>query len=487
MAKVQSYEDFPLNELQVYAGIDALVTSRLRNRLWPAMTRDRLYQTLDGERNMGSYYERDIQQVKSKALNFLIELEYNGIGFDLPYYYSLRSEVEHRIESLREQLSNLDFNLSSGPQLQKYVYETRGFTPKNFTAKGQPSVDYDSLVEFEDEELTLIAQHNELQSLFATFLNSYHLNVKRDGRIHPNYNLHGTSSHRITGSNPNLTQLPKDRNGISVRSCFAAPEGYLFLAADQSSAEVKVLGAICRDENLLRAIREDRDFHSFTASLLAGIPYDEFVDILENGTKEQKAEYKAKRQDAKAVTFAILYGSTVRSVAMKLGKSEGEAQALFDLYFKNFPGILRYVEDSHYAAKQNRMIITELGQVRQEIGLYQFFGPAKYERAEAVYNYALRNSQNVRIQSTSSTLGLLIFSELSQRIKSLHGRAVCTVYDSIELEVPEENRNEALKLTKYVMEDWPQEVFSWLDFPIRVDMEIGKSWGTVEKATVPEA
>ena len=69
----------------------------------------------------------------------------------------------------------------------------------------------------------------------------------------------------------------------------------------------------------------------------------------------------------------------------------------------------------------------------------------------------------------------------------MHGRAVCTVYDSIELEVPEENRNEALKLTKYVMEDWPQEVFSWLDFPIRVDMEIGKSWGTVEKATVPEA
>ena len=479
--KIGSYEDFPLEELQLYAGIDALVTSKLRNRLMPALTRERSYETLAGTLNMGSLYERDIRAVKSVALDFLIELEYTGIGFDIDYYFNLRQEVEHRLEALRGRLAHLKFNLSSGPQLQDYVYKERGFVPRNFTAKGQPSVDYDSLVEFEDEEINLIAQHNELQSLFATFLNSYHLNVKSDGRIHPNYNLHGTSSHRITGNNPNLTQIPKDTKGISVRSCFAAPKGYLFFAADQSSAEVKVLAAICRDANLLKAVRDDLDFHSYTAALLMGMPYEEFVDILTNGSKEQKVLHKTYRQNAKAVTFAILYGSTVRSVAMKLGKDLSETQELFDLYFRNFPGIKDYVEDSHYAAKQNCQIITELGQIRQEIGLYPYFGPKGPSRAEAVYNYSLRNSQNVRIQSTSSTLGLLIFSELAQRIKQLGGRAVCTVYDSVELEVPEQNRDAAVKMVKETMEDWPQQVIPWLDFPIRVDIEVGTSWGNAEK------
>jgi DNA polymerase-1 len=479
--KPNSYEEFPLDKLQLYAGIDALVTSRLRNKLLPMLKKEITYETSAGAVNMGNLYQRDIQQVKGRALDFLLELEYNGIGFDLEYYYGLQSKVELRVKEYSETLGDLGFSLSSGPQLMEYVYGTRGFAPVNYTAKGQPSVDYDTLTSYDDPVLTTIAKHNELQSMYSTFLRAYHLNVKRDGRIHPRYNLHGTSSHRITGTDPNLTQLPRDRDGISFRTCFVPGPGNVFVAADYSSAEVKLLAAISRDPNLLLAAREGRDFHSSTAALLKGIPYEEFLDMRKTGTPEQRAECDLLRQSAKSITFAILYGSSEYSVARKLGVSKEKAHELFSLYFQNYPGIEAYVNEAHYVSKANKMIMTKLGQIRREYGLQEWFGESKGLKSEAVYNYSLRNSQNVIIQSVTSTLGLMAFSELSDRLRAISGKAVCTVYDSIEMEVPQEKLEDCIKLVKYCLEDWPMETFDWLDFPIQVDIEAGPNWGNCHK------
>lgn len=483
MAKkvVSSYEEYPLDQLQVYAGIDALVTSQLRNELMPRLKADIMYETSTGIVNMGNLYDRDISQVKGRALDFLLELEYNGIGFDLPYYYALRSSVENTLEQLQDAIGDLGFSVTSGPKLMEYVYETRGFKPTTYTAKGQPSIDYDTLTSYDDPELNNIAKFNELQSLYSTFLSGYHLNVKRDGRIHPNYNLHGTSSHRITGTNPNLTQLPRDREGISFRTCFSAEPGYVFLAADYSSAEVKMLAAVSRDPALLVAAREGRDFHSSTAAELLHIPYEEFIDRRKNGTKEQKEECDRLRQNAKSITFAILYGSSEYSVATKLGISKEEAHELFRLYFETYPGIEAYVNDAHFTSRANKMVMTNMGQIRREYGLLPWFGERPLSRTESVYNYSLRNSQNVIIQSATSTLCLMAFSELADRIKGIGGKAVCTVYDSVEMEVPESRLQEAVGLVHYCLEQWPMEQFSWLDFPMQVDIEAGPNWGQAHK------
>ncbi len=374
LAPGQTYEDFPFDQLSLYAGIDVLMTGQLREKLLPALKRPIRYQVSDEETlTLPSLYEQDLCQVKSRALEFLTDLEYAGIGFDLDRYEALKGMVAERLDDYKHQLGHLNFSLSSGPQLQDYVYNVRKFPVTTLTQNNQPSTDYDTLEAYEDDELLLIARHNELQSLYNTFLNSYHLNVKRDGRIHPNYNLHGTSSHRITGNNPNLTQLPRDRGDISVRSCFTAPPGYTFVAADQSSAEVKILGAVCRDKTLLEHIRAGRDFHSATASLMLGMSYEEFLDGMENGDPDTRKKRKEFRQAAKSITFAILYGSSENTVAKKLGKDLSEVSALFRLYFENYPGIKKYIEDSHYAAKHNRFVITKLGQMRRELGLLSIF------------------------------------------------------------------------------------------------------------------
>lgn len=156
---------------------------------------------------------------------------------------------------------------------------------------------------------------------------------------------------------------------------------------------------------------------------------------------------------------------------MNMGVTVDRAQELIALYFNTYPLIEEFVNDSHLMAELNHMVVTPFGQRKQE------FGTRPEYKYTAVYNAAKRNSQNVRIQSPTSTLGLVCFTELNNRIKALGGKSLCTVYDSVELEVPIEHAAEAIELAFYCMNDYPQEIFDWLDFPIGVEGEIGYNWG----------
>lgn len=156
-------------------------------------------------------------------------------------------------------------------------------------------------------------------------------------------------------------------------------------------------------------------------------------------------------------------------------KSVEEAQEIIDAYYDAFPNVKVFIDDCHMMAKENGYIVTPFGQRKMEFGATEAF------RGSTAYNASLRNAQNVSIQSPASTLGLIVFSELNERIKAIGGQAVCTVYDSIELEVPIGRLAEAIEIGFNIMDDWPVEQFSWLDFPIGADGEIGWNWGNVFK------
>lgn len=165
---------------------------------------------------------------------------------------------------------------------------------------------------------------------------------------------------------------------------------------------------------------------------------------------------------------------------MSLGIERYEAQQLIDMYFKQYPLIQQYVEDSHLMAIHNEYIVTDFGQRKHEYGVKKIF------KNSAVYNAALRNAQNVRVQSTTSTLGLYTFTRLNEAIKKIGGMSICTVYDSVELEVPIERAAEALEIAFYYMDDFPVKQFDWLDLPIGCEAELGFHWGdltVVERGT----
>lgn len=484
--KVVSYEEFHPEHLYTYAGVDALVTYELLRRIMPAVRQEIAYRQFnEGVQSMvyAPSILSEARAIKHPAMEFMIDMEVNGILYDQVLNRQFDQRMTLQLKTLEEEVySGLgrQINLNSGPELIKVLYGDLGLPVTSYTKKGQPSVNGDAILALEKSSglkwLKSLRMYTDISSVHSSFIATYIEDwVKKDGRIHPNYNLHGTSSHRISSDNPNLLNLPNPVHGYNVRECYTVPRGYIFVTADFSSCEVKILAALCKDEKMLEAILEGLDFHSYTASVINGIPYEEFHAVVEDESHALHKQYKTMRKNAKAVTFGILYGSSVGGIAMGLGISVPEAEKLIALYFGVFPRIKAFVDDCHKMAIHNQFIFTPFGQRKMTYGVLPCF------RKTAAYNASLRNSQNVMIQSPASTLGLVAFGELNRRNKPLGINSLATVYDSIETEAPLKRVAQAVDNCYVCMDDWPQEQFPWLTFPIGTDVEIGYSWGELTK------
>lgn len=315
--KVDTYEQYPYNDLLTYAGLDNIVTSELLSTLWPTiMERPKYKQYHNGKAsivNAPSIWSEH-QEIKMPALRFIIDMEVNGLKYDIENNRAMDRKMRQRMHELDEKIYPAiketpdTINLASGPELANLLYKKMGYKAEVFTKKNQPAVSGDALKalhkKHDQEWLLQLMERNDIASVHSSFIATYIEDwVKRDGRVHPSYNLHGTSSHRISSDRPNLLNLPNPMHGFNVRSNYIVDEGYVFLTFDFSSCEVKVLAAMCRDENMLKAILGGLDFHSYTASLMYSIPYDEFVEILKDEDHPDRGKFKQMRQGAKAVTF----------------------------------------------------------------------------------------------------------------------------------------------------------------------------------------
>jgi DNA polymerase-1 len=495
----KTYEDYPFEHLCLYAGIDNIVTSELVSRLADVCGREPQdirssnggrVKTVGTAMSIFESYER----YTAPAFEFLVDLELNGILYDVRGNAAMAERMVTEVAALTEQISvalgekAVGLNLDSGDQMIKLLYEDFGFEVEHRTKTDEPSTDGEALAalaeKYDLDWLKLIAKRKDIISIYRTFVENYVKDfVKSDGRIHSSYNQHGTSSFRISGENPNFTQIPRPKHGYNIRDLFVPSHGYVFIALDFSSAEVKVLGAISQDPGLLKAIAEGLDFHSFSASQMHGIKYEDFMAVLNDGPKKETGypghplfkKYKEMRQAAKVLTFSLLYGSTAGGIARQLKITVAEAQALMDLYFSKFPKIKDYIRDMHNEAIWNHFVVGPFGQRKMEYGTLPCF------KGSAVYNGALRNAQNVRIQGPTSSLGLACFAAGNEAIKKYGGRSLATVYDSWELECPIENAAEVLETAFYYMDEWPLKEFDWLTLPIGVEAEIsGKSWGQAQ-------
>ena len=491
----QTFEDLPIERLFAYAGVDAIVTLDVLKKMWP-----KLVATPDYTLHYGSGLKKRIKapsvlselvNVKARALQFVVNMEVDGLLYDVDGNHQMGILMREELAQLEDSIFTSvgrRFNLASGPEVANILYNVHGLECPKRTKGGESSVDSDTLDMLVDRYdlpwLKDINRRKNVASVYNSFISTYIQDfLKRDGRIHPEYNLHGTSSHRISSSNPNLLNLPRPDScaPYDIRSLYIAPPNHVFLTLDFSSCEVKVLAARCKDPAMLRAIREGKDFHTYTASLINGLTYEEMHHVLESTKDQLKADaslaatfkrYKKLRQAAKSVTFGILYGSSVAAIADLLDITKDEAQALVDSYFTIYPGIRDFVNNCHKMAVENLFVFSPFGQRKMEYGTLPMY------KKTAAYNAALRNSQNVSIQGPASTLGLMAFAKVDEELRRRGwGGVVCTVYDSIECYIHKDYIAEAIDLCFYCMDDWPVETFDWLDFPIGTDAEIGYDWG----------
>lgn len=498
-----TYEDFPFDDLNLYAGLDCITTSAVLSKLFPMLVDEPIFITdvnqvdkknIPSTRKLKALVEVN-DEVTLPALEYIIDMEINGMKYDAEMNRRLHVQMTDEISMLKDSIFKMigkEIDLNSGVKMAEFLYKEKGFIAPYTTTAGEPSTDGDALLTLAGidptnpgrylspdpdlQYLAYIAKYKDIFSAHNMFIKSYIEDfVDDDGRIRASYNLHGTSSFRITGSDPNFTQLPRAKHGYNIRDCYTVDEGNVFIAFDFSSAEMKILACLSGDEAMKEACFKGFDFHTFTASTMRMVPYDEFLRILKDRTHPLNAEYKQARQGAKAVGFGIVYGSGAGGIAAGLGIEIEAAQALIDLYFNKFPKVKDFIQDAHNSAIWNNMIVTPFGQRRKEYGAKDCF------KRTAAYNAALRNSQNCKIQSPTSTLGLITFAEMNRGgIKPMGGMALSTVYDSAEWEVPLSRAAEAVELGFYYMNEWPMEHFPWLDVPIGSECEVGTTWGNAE-------
>jgi DNA polymerase I len=319
-----SYEDFDFEDLCAYAGIDCIATSGLLSKIFPIMVEQKPIKEVDLDGKVTNALAPAIlesfHRIEIPAQIFILDLEINGIGYSVERNRFMNARMLEEIASLDDQIFTAigkKIDLNSGPAVAKFLYEERGFTIPFMTKGGEPATDGSAILTLagldplggkyvtKDPDLQFLAymaKRRDISAVRNTFVATYVEDfVKRDGRIHSSYFQAGTSSFRISGSNPNGTQLPRPKHGYNVRSCYTTRPGYVFVTLDFSSAEVKVLANISREEKMLDAIRRGLDFHSFSASAMRGIPYEEMKAVLEDSSHRLYKEYKGLRQLAKVL------------------------------------------------------------------------------------------------------------------------------------------------------------------------------------------
>ena len=467
------WANMPLDETAAGNAMDCDFTFRLYSIVREQMKEKGLHHVYD-------------KLIKKAAYN-LSEVEDIGVRVDREYLAELDVICQEELQSLVEVIKELspvdDLNPNSTKQLAELLFSTSGFdlTPVEFSAKTKtPSIT-------ESHMSTLIASSSGEAKTFIQTLLRYKSRFKQhktyvkgvekaldyngDGRIYSNYNFSTTVTGRLSCSlyscgkekkGVSFHTLPRPEEGdpVNIRKLIIPDEGNVFLAADFSQAELRVLAQCCRDENLIKAFNSGQDLHSFTASLIYSKPIEKVT--------------KVERQVAKSVSFLIVYGGGPHKLSEQIGKPVGYCKNIFSEYQNSFPKVFSWMKLVHKSVRANGHAVSLFGRrrnlsnVNSPIKKYQF--------------RALRQGMNFVIQSSASDIMLQALNRLKERLEeaNLDFDLLATVHDSVELQCPKSQLKQVLEVTKSALTDTSdfKDDFN-LDFivPFEVDIEVGNSFG----------
>jgi len=473
---------FLQDDLLTYNAMDALVTLKLARTL---------VATLDAR----PVFE---QTRVPKALKFLLEateliadMELHGVHLATDKLEEFRRNVD---ETMVKVLDNIEALVGTREvtrkQFKVLFYNLYEHEPLR-TDKGELKLSSDAIKTVykttENEKLkklcVYLLTYKKLEKIKAAYLDKYpELLNKYSGKIHPSFHLTGTATGRLSSSNPNFQQVPKGAIKVCP-TCAAMPigdeeicpicgntelkeiarlkslvrgaEGNKIVAIDYSQMEVCVLADQSGDPGLIKAIEEGLDLHSYTASKIFGIPYEEI-----KAKKDTDPVLKKKRQAAKSVTFGILYGQTPQGLADKLGISVEEAEQIIESFYQQFPKVREWVERIHQTLKKYRAVWTPVGRIR---------------RFSILNSEAFRQAQNFPIQSFASDITLSGAVEVNKQIKKLGAKVIGLVHDSIVCEVPEDKVDEVLKILEKYTIDYPKDRWN-ISVPLRIDVDVDETW-----------
>ncbi len=374
--KQLTFNQISLEVAAPYAAEDADITLRLHQHLWPRLQK---------EPELASIFT----DIELPLIQVLSDMERQGVLIDSMLLGQQSEELARTIDELEQkayEIAGEPFNLSSPKQLQVLFFEKLGYPIIKKTPKGAPSTAEEVLVELAlDYPLPkIILQHRSLAKLKSTYTDKLPLMVNaQTGRIHTSYHQANAATGRLSSSEPNLQNIPiRTEEGRRIRHAFIAQEGRKVLAADYSQIELRIMAHLSQDKGLLTAFSEGKDIHKATAAEVFDVDFTEV-------TTEQ-------RRRAKAVNFGLIYGMSAFGLARQLDIPRGEAQKYIDTYFKRYPGVLNYMEET-------RAIAADLGYVSTLYGR-RLYLPAIKDRNAMRRQAAERAAINAPMQGTAADI-----------------------------------------------------------------------------------
>jgi DNA polymerase I-like protein with 3'-5' exonuclease and polymerase domains len=461
-----SYDLIPFDIMKNYAAMDAVVTFLLYEKMRAAIEKNNKLKWV---------YEN----ILLEGCNFLKQVESNGVPFDRDRLGRASAimaiDIQKAIDQLYEypeieqyeKFKGSSFNPNSTVQLRELMFDFIGLTPTGKkTGTGADSTDAEVLgtLAQEHEVPKLILEIRQKVKIKNTYLDKIIPNLDMDSRLRTGFNLHGTTSGRLSSSGKlNMQQLPRDNP--TVKGCIKASEGHKIVAMDLTTAEVYVAAVLAKDEALKRVFRSGGNFHSTIAKQVFNLPCAvEEVDTL----------YKDRRQQAKAVTFGIMYGAGAQKISWQVSKDSGkeftvnEASRVIDNYFHSFKNLKKWLEIQESYIKMNGFIYSIFGRKRRL--------PNAQSKNKGIASHEVRSGINFLVQSAASDINLMGAIDMQKYINetSMKARIFALVHDSILAEVPEEEiEHYSAKLKQFIQKERGCSIDG---APVGCDFEVGDDY-----------
>jgi DNA polymerase-1 len=396
------------------------------------------------------------EKVEMPIVTILARMEMAGICLDPQVLSFLSVEFTGKLKVLEQQIYALaghEFNINSPRQLAEILFEEQGL-PRGRKTKTGFSTDVKVLEQLakKHELPALILRYRTVAKLLSTYVDK--LSLLRDpstGRIHSSFNQAVAATGRLSSSDPNLQNIPiKTEEGSRIRGAFVPGDGLIFLSADYSQIDLRVLAHYSQDSALLKAFRSGEDIHARTAAEIFGVS-----PLLV--TSEM-------RRVAKSINFGIVYGMSSFGLAGQLDIGRKEAQRFIDSYFRLYTGVQRFMSEIVTQARENGYVTTLLGRRRSV--------PEINAKNKARREFAERIAINTPIQGTAADIIKLAMIECDKVIKKsgLAARMLLQIHDELVFELPEEELDQTRPIIKAAMENALK-----LDVPLSVNFEVGKS------------
>jgi len=396
----------------------------------------------------------------------LEKMEKIGILLDVDYLKELSLDYNKRLKQIEKKiwdLSGEEFNISSPKQMSEILFKKLNVSSKGVrkTGLGVLSTRFSELEKIKDRHPVVeqVFLYRELAKLVSTYVDNLPKLVDSEGRLHTLFNQTGTTTGRLSSSEPNLQNIPiRTEFGRAVRRAFVAPRGWKLVSFDYSQIELRVAASLSGDEKLRQAFADGKDIHTKVASEVFNVPFDG-VD-------------KEMRRRAKVINFGIIYGMGINNLSKNLGCSKEEARIFYDEYFNDFRGVRDYVERVKECVSKNGYTETFFGRRRY---LPEINSHIEYLRKEAE-----RMAINAPIQGTGADIIKLamvkLAGDLPEAVSSEKSRLLLQIHDELVFEIKDDIINILSPEIKKIMEG-----IELPGVPLIADVSVGDNWRDIKK------